>query len=227
VDFEPFDTRGYPVVPPREGYTRWAETYEDSVLDLMDLALLDRIESVPWASITRAADLACGTGRTGAWLSTHGVGAIDGVDLTPEMLERARTRGVHDRLIEADLRDTGLDAGACELAVVSLADEHIPSVAPMYAEAARLATRWFVVVGYHPFFLMGGMPTHFHLPTGEPVAIESHVHLFADHVAAARAHAWRLAELHEAVIDDAWIERKPKWSDQRGRPISFAAVWAR
>ena len=35
----------------REGYAAWAPTYEDTVEDVMDLALLDRIDSVPWRSV--------------------------------------------------------------------------------------------------------------------------------------------------------------------------------
>ncbi|EFL24205.1 conserved hypothetical protein [Streptomyces himastatinicus ATCC 53653] len=66
----------------------------------MDLALLDELTDPRWTSVRRAADLGCGTGRTATWLRRNGVPAIDGVDLTPEMLDRARARGVHDRLIE-------------------------------------------------------------------------------------------------------------------------------
>ena len=36
---------------------------------------------------------------------------------------------------------------------------------------------------------------------------------------------WALAEMKERVIDDAWLELKPKWSRYRNHPISFAFVW--
>jgi hypothetical protein len=84
----------------------------------------------------------------------------------------------------------------------------------------------YVIVGYHPHFIMSsGMPTHYDTASGEPVAIETHVHLFSDHVRAARAAAWTLVESEERVIDDAWIALKPKWERQRGTPIAFAFVW--
>jgi len=35
--------------------------------------------------------------------------------------------------------------------------------------------------------MKSGMPTHFDAPNGEPVAIETHVHLMSDHVRAAHA----------------------------------------
>jgi hypothetical protein len=59
------------------------------------------------------------------------------------------------------------------------------------------------------------------------VAIESYVHLFSDHVLAARAAGWTLEEMREALIDDAWIAAKPKWEKHRSRPISFAFAWRR
>ena len=118
TDFARFDQRHYPTVDARAGYAQWAPTYEDTVEDMMDLALLDRLDSVPWHDVTRAADLGCGSGRTAQWLRTRGPFPIDGVDLTPEMLDLARRRGIHATLVEADLRATGLPAAAYDLAVL-------------------------------------------------------------------------------------------------------------
>lgn len=227
MDFSHFDTRNYPTLPVQEGYGAWASTYEDTVLDLMDLRLLERIKSVAWAHIEEAADLGCGTGRTGAWLKQQGVASLDGVDLTAEMLEGARARGIYRRLFLGDIRETPLQAGAYDLVTVDLVDEHLPEVRPLYQECARIAhsNGYLVLVGYHPFFLMGGMPTHFNRAPGEPVAIQTYVHLLSDHVQAALAAGWSLLEMHEALIDDEWISMKPKWSQYRNRPISFAMVW--
>ena len=227
VDFARFDRRHYPTLPVRDGYAAWAPTYEATVSDLMDRRLLERLSSVPWAQVARAADLACGTGRGGAWLKAKGVGRVDGVDFTAAMLEQARARGVYERLLEADATASGLPAAAYDLVIQILADEHMADLEPAYREAARLARRGgrFVLVGFHPWFLMSGFPTHFDRAPGEPVAIESHVHLFADHVAAAHAAGFRLAELEEGVVDDAWVALKPKWEAYRYRPVSFAFAW--
>jgi hypothetical protein len=74
---------------------------------------------------------------------------------------------------------------------------------------------------------MAGMPTHFDRAPGEPVTIRSHVHLLSDHVKAAHAAGWRVLEMDEAVIDDAWLKRKPKWQQYFGLPISFVFAWFR
>jgi SAM-dependent methyltransferase len=229
MDFARFDARHYPTVSVEEGYRRWAPTYESVVENAMDLSLLARLRSVPWAEVSRAIDLACGTGRIGRWLREQGVPRLDGVDLTPAMLDRARDKRIYDRLTLADMRSTGLPPASYDLAVEVLADEHLESLEPLYDEAAKLigpAGR-FVIVGYHPHFLLNGIPTHFDDADGRPLAIESHVHLFSDHVGAAHASGFQLLEMEEGVIDETWLERKPKWHKYAGRPVSYAMVWRR
>lgn len=228
TNFTTFDQRGYRMTDVRSGYGEWAATYEDIVEDAMDIALLDELTTPAWAAARQAADLGCGTGRTGAWLRRQGVALLDGVDLTPEMLAAARAKGVYRALVEADLAATGLPAAAYDLVTACLVDEHLPDLAPLYREAWRLAAPGgrLVLVAYHPHFIMAsGMPTHYTNATGESVAIATHVHLLSEHVTVALAAGWQLAELRERVIDDAWLALKPKWARLRGHPISAAFVW--
>lgn len=229
MDFAPFDRRGYPTLGVREGYGEWSESYDGVVHDLMDIRLLERFAGLDWAAAERALDLACGTGRIGAWLRGRGVRRLDGLDFTPEMLARAGARGLYDRLVEGDLRDSGLPGGAYDLLTMALAEEHLPALAPLYREAARLAAPGaaFLLVGYHPHFLMSGIPTHFDRPDGQSVAIESHVHQMSDHVAAALGAGWRLEGMEEGLVDDDWLAVKPKWRRFLHHPVSFAMLWRR
>jgi SAM-dependent methyltransferase len=228
MEFKGFDARHYPTLGVSEGYAAWADSYESVVQDEMDLRLLARLVTVDWAGTGRTLDLACGTGRIGQWLRTQGVAAIDGIDFTPAMLFRARERNIYDRLVEGDVRATGLPAGHYDLVLQVLADEHLPDLGPLYGEVARVTAAGgsFVLVGYHPHFLMYGIPTHFDRADG-PVAIESYVHLLSDHVKAAHASGWSLAELEEGLVDEAWLAKKPKWAKYRNHPVSFAVVWRR
>lgn len=227
LDFSQFDTRRYPMLAVRDGYGQWAPTYEQTVPDELDWRLLDRVKTVPWNRIERAVDLGCGTGRTGAWLRAHGIKRMDGIDITPEMLVSARHRNIYESLGCGDILATKLDGGAYDLAITCLVDEHLKDLGPLYGEVARLVrdSGWFVLVGYHPFFSMGGVPTHFDDAEGRPTSVEMHVHLLSDHVTAALANSWSLVEMHEGLIDEAWILKKPKWGVYRNRPISFVAVW--
>jgi SAM-dependent methyltransferase len=228
LEFSHFDRRRYPTVSVREGYRAWLPSYEATVEGEMDLVLLDALETVAWPAVRRAADLGCGTGRTGAWLHSHGIARLDGIDLTPEMLAVARGRHVYDQLAEADIAATGLESGHYDLVTTCLVDEHLRDLRPLYREAARLLQRGghYVLVGYHPHFIMAaGIPTHFDRRPGESVAIETYVHLLSDHVAAACAADLSLIEMRERLVDDRWIALKPRWESYRNHPVSFAMVW--
>ncbi len=222
-----FDPRDYPVVDAARGYGEWAASYEETVAVGLDRPLLARIGSVDWSSVGAAVDLACGTGRTGEWLKGQGVGAIDGVDITPEMQAQAAEKNVYRSLTISDVAATGLDAGAYDLVIMALACEHLADLAPVYGEAARLLRPGgqFAIIGYHPFFLLNGKMTHYHRADGEAVSIRSYLHLFGDHVAAGKAAGLMLDEMQECVIDEDWLTTKPKWRPYLHWPVSYGMVW--
>jgi SAM-dependent methyltransferase len=212
MDFSPFDKRGYPIVNARIGYGEWAAHYEATVATGLDRPLLDHLASPDWINLTNAVDLACGTGRTGMWLAQRGVRYIDGVDITPEMLEFTKTRHMYRHLHVADVAATAFRSSRYELCTMVLADEHVAELGPVYREAARLLSHQgnFILAGYHPFFLMNGVPTHYHRSDGEAVTIESHVHLFSEHFQAGIEAGLVLVEFRECVIDEQWLLSKPK-----------------
>jgi hypothetical protein len=114
--------------------------------------------------------------------------------------------------------------------LLSLADEHIEDLGPLYQETARLAAPGaaFVLPGYHPHFLMMmGMPAHFDDAHGRSVAVRSWVHLTSEHIKAGHSAGWRLDAMDEGVIDEAWLAKKPKWARFRHHPVSFCLVWRR
>lgn len=229
MDAAIFDRRGYPTTSAQAGYDEWADTYEATVATGLDEALLPQLRSIEWRQMDAVVDLACGTGRTGAWLAAKGVGAIDGVDISQEMLALAARRRIYRHLAIGDIADAPLASGAYRLCTMSLADEHLAELGPAYRTAARLLAPGgrYLLLGYHPFFLMNGLITHFHRPNGEAVTIQSYVHLFSEHFDAGRQAGLSLTEFKECVIDEAWLATKPKWRPYLNWPVSFAAVWTR
>ena len=222
------NARHAPTLSVQEGYTTWAATYDEMKSgNAMDCPLLERIQSVAWGQLEAVADLACGTGRPGRWLKAHGVRSLDGVELTEAMPDQARAKGIYRQLMLADLRHTPLPAHSCDLVNVGLADEHLPDLLPLYQEATRLVRSRgsLVVICYHPFFQLSGVPTTFEQRPGERVTIEGYVHLFSDHVQAANVCGWQLRELYERLIDEAWVAGRPHAASRLGWPVSFACLW--
>lgn len=227
MDFAPFDKRGYPVVSAQTGYGEWAGHDEATVAAGLDRPLLQSLKLVDWNHVKTAVDLACGTGRTGLWLSRHGVQLIDGVDITHEMMRIADAKGVYRHLQRADVTATNLASSSYDLCTLVLADEHFADLKPVYREAARLLVSggYFVLIGFHPFLQMNGTPTHYHRRDGAAITIHSYVHLFSDHHQAGADAGLTLVEFQERVIDEDWLAIKPKWRDHMNWPVSFALVW--
>jgi len=227
MEFSSFDVRKYPVLPVQEGYKEWSSTYEATVQDEMDLRLLSKVKGINWKEIKGAIDFACGTGRIGVWLKIQGVDEIDGVDVTPEMLSKANEKKVYQSLLNADILHSGIPGGSYDLCIQVLADEHMPDISLLYTEASRIVKNngYFIIVGYHPFFLMNGIITHFHKPGGDPLAIESYVHLFSDHVKAAFSSNFILLQMEEGIVDNDWLQKKPKWEKYKHWPVSYLFAW--
>ena len=116
--------RAYTLDNPVDGrqlYREWATSYDATMLD--GLGYLSPRRVVGLAADMRSLvsgpvlDIGCGTGLLGDELVRHGFEEFDGIDLSPEMLEVARQRGVYRTLIEADLLgrlpiDDGVYGGA-------------------------------------------------------------------------------------------------------------------
>ena len=190
-------------------YAAWAPFYDATMDDHLDLPLLNLLSSVDWNETAACVDLGCGTGQIGAWLRAHGAERVDGVDASSAMLDQAAAKRIYDRLVCADAAMTGLIEADYDLAISSFAACHITELAGFYAEAARLTRSGgrVVLVDYHPFMLLKGVPTHFNAPTGESVAIANVIHLIGEHIEAGRCAGLVLLELREQLVDADWVKQ--------------------
>lgn len=88
-------------------YRDWAQTYDETMLQGLHYQSPQTVARLLAAHLSdrQAAvlDIGCGTGLLGQGLAEHGFGTIDGLDVSPEMMQVAQRRGVYRRFIEADL----------------------------------------------------------------------------------------------------------------------------
>lgn len=81
-------------------YADWAATYEADV-EAAGYVTPARIAEALWAVLPDPAaeilDFGCGTGFSGLALRARGYTAIDGTDISAEMLDEARPRGIYRR----------------------------------------------------------------------------------------------------------------------------------
>ena len=92
----------------RSVYAQWADTYDQDVFATLGVTGSSSIASllhshVADAPSTRVLDAGCGTGAVAEQLISLGFRVIDGIDLSPEMLDVARGKNLYRELVEADL----------------------------------------------------------------------------------------------------------------------------
>ncbi len=99
----------------RKLYAEWADTYESEFVTGTQYVYHRGVAEIFAAGFgdkgASVLDIGCGTGIVGDALRSLGVGVIDGIDISPEMLSAARTKvdgngAVYRDLIEADLTGT-------------------------------------------------------------------------------------------------------------------------
>lgn len=119
-------------------YDRWATTYDGDLVDRFGYNSPALVASTVAALVDDLAspivDFACGTGLSGAALAAVGFGAIDGIDVSAQMLAVAHGKGVYRNLIRADLT-----SGVRELPDATFAAATIVgSIAPGHLEPEHL-----------------------------------------------------------------------------------------
>lgn len=88
-------------------YDEWADSYDSDLSDDSQGYVAPETAAETVARTTgvdgEILDAGCGTGLVGVALAARGARTIDGVDLSPGMLEKAEQTGVYRRLAPADL----------------------------------------------------------------------------------------------------------------------------
>ncbi|MEJ2870127.1 methyltransferase domain-containing protein [Actinomycetospora sp. OC33-EN08] len=131
----------------RAVYDEWAATYDDDLagpggddypLPGVVADVVARLDD-PRADVL---DAACGTGLVGAALARHGFTSVDGLDVSPRMIARARKRRVYHDLGPADLSQRlpgAPDKFGVVTCVNALEPGHLPTSA--IVEFARVVHR--------------------------------------------------------------------------------------
>lgn len=230
LPFNLYDKRGYETVALLEGYKIWSKMYDDDLsVEWLDISLLRELETVRWQNgIKTAVDLACGTGRIGQWLREEKqIEVIDGVDASTSMLVLAKKKHIYRNLLTENIVTTSLLASEYDLAINVLAVCHIQQLDKLYAEVKRVLKDggYFLLVDYHPFFLINGIPTHFKRHDGRELAIKNWVHFFSDHVTEGLKNTFQLLEMREQLVTQEWVNAAPNMEKYLHKPVSFAMVW--
>jgi len=179
-------------------YRAWSATYDqprNTLFDSDEPVVHEILDRLPAGS---ALDAACGTGRYAAYLAGRGHRLL-GVDGSTEMLDRARVRVPTATFARADLHRLPLADDAVDVVVCGLALAHLPSLAPVLAEFARVLRPGghLVISDAHHELVLRGSVVHAPGPAGEPALAPTYRHTAGDYLRAAVPHGLRVRRCEE------------------------------
>jgi SAM-dependent methyltransferase len=185
----------------RGGYREWSHTYDEPGNQIIALEQPEVWSLVESLTPGHALDAACGTGRHAARLTALGHSVV-GVDLTPEMLERARVNVPAAKFVAGDLLGIPAADREFDLVVCGLALSHLIDLEAAVGELARVLRSGGVIVisVLHPFQAHLGWHAPFTDPAGERGFIREHPHGHADYLRAFRTSGLELRECREPAF---------------------------
>jgi SAM-dependent methyltransferase len=167
-------------------YRRWSASYDEprnSLFDADEPTMHAILDPLPTGTVL---DAACGTGRYAEHLTARGH-CVVGVDSSPEMLARARVRVPVATFLAGDVHRLPLADASVDIVVCALALVHLPSLAPVMAEFARVLRPGghLVISDVHHELVLLGSVVHALGPVGEPGLTSTYRHTPGDYLRAA------------------------------------------
>jgi SAM-dependent methyltransferase len=214
------------VVPTRDGYDRWAATYDTDGNPLPALeeprvdALLGDVRGLS------VLDVGCGTGRHAIRLARRGA-VVHALDFSPAMLEQAKAKAidanvtfqVHDLSKPLPFADETFDRVVCGLVI-----DHIADLQGLFAEMRRVCRRsgCTVVSVMHPAMMLKGVQARFaDAQSGEKIYPASQRHQISDYCMAAARAGFAFDQLSEHEVDQALADRLERARRYVGWPMLF------
>jgi len=200
------------VLPTREGYDRWAATYDTMGNWLLALEEPEVERGLGDVAGLDLLDVGTGTGRHAIGLAARGA-HVTAVDFSDEMLAKARAKPGAERVrwIAHDvLTPLPFAAASFDRVLSGLVIEHIPvaALAGFFAELGRVARPGgrIVVTAMHPAMFVKGVSANFHDESGE-VRPRSYVATLSDYVMGATSAGLGITGLVERTVDADLVER--------------------
>jgi 2-polyprenyl-3-methyl-5-hydroxy-6-metoxy-1,4-benzoquinol methylase len=209
-----------------QGYGLWAESYDTDPNPLIVLEEPVTRELLGDVRGLRVLDVGCGTGRHIAWLVEQGAEVV-GIDASPEMLQRARTRlsgasGVTFRVgcsIDQVPRQGRFDLVLCALMLCHCSDlsAELAGMAKALQPGGRL-----VVSDLHPVWPESGHDySEFDDRTGREVRIACFAHPLGDYRRIMEAEGLVIEQVREPRIDATIVARFPPLAEFEGVPLAL------
>lgn len=222
-----------PILDPAEAYALWARSYpahaHNPVMQAEERAMLGLMSAGLQGQAVL--DAGCGSGRYMLHALRRGAARVSGVDLSPEMLERARAEldawqpGAEVKLAQASLTALPVPDAWADLAICGLVIGHLGNLQPPLAELRRVTRPGGTVLcsDVHPIGHALGWLRDFK-SGGQRYAVRHTQHLYSDWHAACAALGLEIEQVLEPMLDPADIPAGARF-DRMALEVPVALVF--
>jgi ubiquinone/menaquinone biosynthesis C-methylase UbiE len=207
------------VLPTRDGYDRWAATYDTMGNWLLELEEPEVDRALGVVRDLDVLDVGAGTGRHAIRIAEGGA-RVTAIDFSEEMLARARQKRGADGvrwLVHDVAQPLPFAASSFDRVLSALVLEHIPvdQLVSFFRDLGRVARDdgVIVVTAMHPAMFLKGVSANFHDEGGE-VRPRSYTATLSDYVMGPIQAGLVVVALAEHSVDEglaARNERSRKW----------------
>jgi ubiquinone/menaquinone biosynthesis C-methylase UbiE len=220
------------VVPTREGYDRWAATYDTMGNWLLELEEPEVDRALGDVEGLDVLDVGAGTGRHALRIAESGA-RVCAVDFSEEMLAMAREKRGADKvrwLVHDATRPLPFEAKSFDRVISALVLEHIPvdELVSFFRELGRVTRDdgVIVVTAMHPAMFLKGVSANFRDESGE-VRPQSYAATLSDYVMGAIQAGLVIVSLAEHPVDDGLAARNERSRKWLGWPALFVMTLRR
>lgn len=220
------------VLPTREGYDRWAATYDTMGNWLLELEAPEVDRELGDVAGLDALDVGAGTGRHAIRLAEQGA-RVTALDFSEQMLDKAREKPGADVvrwLVHNVTQPLPFAAESFDRVLSALVLEHIPvgDLGSFFRELGRVTRRdgVILVTAMHPAMFVKGVSARFHEESGE-VRPRSYAATLSDYIMGAIHAGLVIVELVERSVDEALATRNERSRKWLGSPALFVMTLKR
>lgn len=216
-----------------EGYSAWAETYDDYPNLLLEVEEPIVKALIPKTEYGKALDIGCGTGRYSNILSKLGY-SVTGVDQSLAMLRKAKSKVHNAKFIRGQITNLPLSDESFDFAICALVLTHSKSLTPAISEINRVVRKGGMIIlsDQHPLFIALGGQAVFYDKKGNKGTIREYVHWHSEYLDIFKKLKLKVLECKEPQIDkshkksikgNSTLDHRVSWEALKELPLVL--IW--
>jgi malonyl-CoA O-methyltransferase len=193
------------ILSPLEGYNLWASTYHTESNPIKNLSDDFIKKHLPHLKEKSVMDAGCGTGKFCSIAEQQGASKILGLDLSPVMIDVAKTNCRITKFTCGDLSSATLEENNFDIIICALVLGHIENLTPALDHLLKALKNGgaLIITDFHPFLtLLQSKRTFQDQRSGKHFEVRHHLHLFQSYFTILHEHAAVVEMLEEPIFNN-------------------------